>query len=94
MIERGSSDPDCLRDLAHARRDAGRAPLRRQGVELLVRGEVGGEPLEGLQLTCSQYLAYWDGKNSQTGGDVAPGIYLYRLEVDGKVLVKKLIIRK
>jgi len=54
----------------------------------------GGEPLDGLQLTCNQYLAYWDGKNSQTGDDVASGIYLYRLEVDGKVLVKKLIIRK
>ena len=54
----------------------------------------GGEPLDGLQLTCDQYLAYWDGKNSQTGEDVASGIYLYRLEVDGKVLVKKLIIRK
>ena len=54
----------------------------------------GGEPLDGLQLTCNQYLAYWDGKNSQTGEDVASGIYLYRLEVDGKVLVKKLIIRK
>jgi hypothetical protein len=54
----------------------------------------GGEPLDGLTLTCNQYLAYWDGKNSQTGEDVASGIYLYRLEVDGKVLVKKLIIRK
>jgi hypothetical protein len=54
----------------------------------------GGEPLDGLQLTCNQYLAYWDGKNSQTGEDVASGIYLYRLEVDGKVLVKKLIIRR
>ena len=54
----------------------------------------GGEPLDGLQLTCSQYLAYWDGKHSQTGEDVASGIYLYRLEVDGKVLVKKLIVRK
>ncbi|HVS59067.1 MAG TPA: T9SS type A sorting domain-containing protein [Gemmatimonadaceae bacterium] len=54
----------------------------------------GGEPLDGLQLTCSQYLAYWDGKHSQTGEDVASGIYLYRLEVDGKVVVKKLIVRK
>lgn len=54
----------------------------------------GGEPLDGMQLTCNQYLAYWDGKNSQTGEDVPSGIYLYRLEVDGKVLVKKLIIRR
>ena len=51
----------------------------------------GGEPLDGVQLTCNQYLAYWDGKHSQTGEDAASGIYLYRLEVDGKVIVKKLI---
>jgi hypothetical protein len=44
-------------------------------------------------LTCGTYLAYWDGKY-QTGDDVASGIYLFRLEVDGKVLVKKMIVRK
>jgi hypothetical protein len=54
----------------------------------------GGEPLENLLLTCSEYEAYWNGKNSQTGEDVASGIYLFRLEVDGKVLVKKMIVRK
>ena len=54
----------------------------------------GGEPLENLLLTCSPYIAYWDGKYSQTGEDVASGIYLFRLEVDGKVLVKKMIVRK
>ena len=54
----------------------------------------GGEPVENLFLTCSQYIAYWDGKYSQTGEDVASGIYLYKLEVDGKVLVKKMIARK
>ena len=56
----------------------------------------GGEPLENLLLTCStqDYTAYWDGKSSQTGVDIPSGIYLYRLEVDGKVLVKKMIVRK
>jgi hypothetical protein len=54
----------------------------------------GGESLENLLLTCDRYEAYWDGKYSQTGEDVASGIYLFRLEVDGKVLVKKLIVRK
>ncbi len=54
----------------------------------------GGEPVENLLLTCSQYLAFWDGKYSQTSENVASGIYLYRLEVDGKVLVKKMIVRK
>ena len=55
----------------------------------------GGEPLENLLLTCStqDYIAYWNGK-SASGDDVSPGIYLYRLEVDGKVLVKKMIVRK
>ena len=54
----------------------------------------GGEALDNLLLTCGQYTAYWDAKYSQTGDDVASGIYLFRLEVDGKVLVKKLIVRK
>jgi hypothetical protein len=56
----------------------------------------GGEPLENLLLTCSTepYIAYWNGKSSQTGEDVASGIYLFRLEVDGKVLVKKMIVRR
>ncbi len=54
----------------------------------------GGESLEKLLLTCNSYVAYWDGKYSQTGGDVASGIYLFRLEVDGKPLVKKMIVRK
>ncbi len=56
----------------------------------------GGEPLENVLLTCSgdDYIAYWDGKSSQSGEAVASGIYLFRLEVDGKVLVKKMIVRK
>src|SRR5215210_5945700 len=56
----------------------------------------GGEPLENLLLTCSteDYTAYWNGKSFQTGDDVPSGIYLFRLEVDGKVLVKKMIVRK
>ncbi len=61
-----------------------------------VGNAAGGEPLENLLLTCSPYpyVAYWDGKYTQTGEEVASGIYLFRLEVDGKVLVKKMIVRK
>jgi hypothetical protein len=51
-------------------------------------------PLDNALLTCGVYVAYWDGKYSQTGEDVASGIYLFRLEVDGKPLVKKMIVRK
>ena len=59
-----------------------------------VGNAAGGEPLENMLLTCGQYQAYWDAKYSQTGEDVASGIYLFRLEVDGKPLVKKMIVRK
>jgi hypothetical protein len=59
-----------------------------------VGNAAGGESLENQLLTCGQYVAYWDGKNSQTQDDVASGIYLYRLEIDGKPFVKKMIVRK
>jgi hypothetical protein len=47
--------------------------------------------LENVELACGQYLAYWDAKNSRTGQDVAPGIYLYRLETDDRAVTKKMI---
>ena len=59
-----------------------------------VGNAAGGESLENQLLTCGTYIAYWDGKYTQNGQDVSSGIYLFRLEVDGKVLVKKMIVRK
>ena len=54
----------------------------------------GGTEIENLALTCNQYTAYWDGKDRRTGREVASGIYLYRLEIDGKAIVKKMIVAK
>jgi hypothetical protein len=54
----------------------------------------GGEPIENLYLTCNQYTAYWDATYRNTGQDVANGVYLYRLEVDGKAVVKKMLVQK
>jgi hypothetical protein len=51
----------------------------------------GGAPVEGLELSCGQYIGYWDAKNSKTGLDVGPGIYLYRLEIDKRPITKKMI---
>ena len=51
----------------------------------------GGAPLENVDLTCGQYTGYWDAKNSRTGQDAPPGIYLYRLEIDGRPVTKKMI---
>jgi hypothetical protein len=57
-------------------------------------GVAGGQPLENVLLTCGQYTAYWDGKYRNTGRDVASGIYLYRLEVNGRPLFRKMIVTK
>ena len=57
-------------------------------------GVAGGAEIENLGLTCAQYTAYWDGKDRRTGGEVASGIYLYRLEVDGRAVVRKMIVTK
>jgi hypothetical protein len=57
-------------------------------------GNAGGDPIDRLFLTCGQYTAYWDGKDTRTQSEVASGVYLYRLEVDGKPLVKKMLVSK
>ena len=54
----------------------------------------GGDALDKLALTCGQYIAYWDGTDAKTQQQVASGVYLYRLEVDGKPLVKKMLVSK
>jgi hypothetical protein len=53
-----------------------------------------GQPLENVQLGCGQYTAYWDGMYFRSNREVASGVYLYRLEVDGKMLVRKMIVMK
>ena len=45
----------------------------------------GGQPLENLTLGCGQYRAYWNGKYVNSGREAASGVYLYRLEIDGRV---------
>ncbi len=57
-------------------------------------GVAGGQPLERVVVPCGDYVAYWDGKVQATGREAASGVYLYRLEVDGVPLVKKMIVAK
>ena len=54
----------------------------------------GGERINRVLLTCNQYTAYWDGTDIRTQQEVASGVYLYRLEVDGKAVVKKMLVSK
>ncbi len=50
----------------------------------------GGESLESVMLSCGQYTAYWDGAYLNSSQPAPSGVYLYRLEVDGRPLVKKM----
>lgn len=54
----------------------------------------GGVPLENVLLTCGQYTAYWNGNYRNTTNEVASGIYMYVIEVDGLRIVKKMLITK
>ncbi len=63
-------------------------------VPVLQRGSAGvsgGQPLDNVSIACGDYVAYWDGKVRNTGREAASGVYLYRLEVDGVPLMKKMI---
>ncbi|MGH7664942.1 MAG: hypothetical protein ACRENI_11705 [Gemmatimonadaceae bacterium] len=54
-----------------------------------------GAELRELALPCGQYTAYWDGRYLNTSREVASGIYLYQLEVDGvAVVTRKMIVAK
>ena len=54
----------------------------------------GARRLNGVMLTCRQYQAYWDGRVQGTQRDAPDGIYLYRLEVNGRAVVKKLVVSR
>ncbi|MDQ3697136.1 MAG: T9SS type A sorting domain-containing protein [Gemmatimonadota bacterium] len=53
-----------------------------------------GQAVQNLLLRCGRYDAFWNGNYLSTSQEVASGVYLYRLEVDGKVIVKKMLVMK
>lgn len=48
----------------------------------IIEGGVG--KAENVVLTCGRYTAYWDGKYLNSNRDAASGVYMYRLDVDGR----------
>ena len=55
----------------------------------------GGEPIENLTLECGTYTAYWNGKFLNTNREAASGVYMYRLEVDGRTAyIRKMFFGK
>ena len=58
-------------------------------------GVSGGQALVNVSLPCGEYTAFWDGKFLNTAREVASGLYIYQLEVDGRVVSsRRMIIRK
>jgi len=54
----------------------------------------GGQPLQNVLLTCGSYTAYWNGNYRNTSNEVASGIYMYVIEVDGVKTVRKMLVTK
>ncbi|HJU89766.1 MAG TPA: hypothetical protein VJ672_10255 [Gemmatimonadaceae bacterium] len=63
-------------------------------IPILQGGDGAGQPIVNVPLRCGTYTAYWDGTYLNTSQEVASGVYLYRLEVDGRAVVKKMIVMK
>ena len=57
-------------------------------------GVAGGVKLVNVMLTCGDYVAYWNGKYDGTKNEVASGVYLYELRIDGSRLVNRMLVTK
>ena len=57
-------------------------------------GVAGGVKIVNLTLTCGDYVAYWNGKFLDSQKEVASGVYLYELRIDGQSLVKRMLVTK
>ena len=54
----------------------------------------GRERVRNLHMRCGSYVAYWSGRYLDNEREVSPGVYYYRLTVDGQSQVKKMIVRR
>jgi len=57
-------------------------------------GVAGGQRVDNVMLTCGDYVAYWDGKYQDTKKEVASGVYLYELRIDGSSEVRRMLVTK
>ncbi|MBI4543178.1 MAG: hypothetical protein HY705_09120 [Gemmatimonadetes bacterium] len=63
--------------------------------------QASGEPLNGVALECREprngvceFSAYWDGRYLNSDREVASGIYVYQLVVNGRRTTRKMIVMK
>ena len=69
-------------------------PILQAGTGTATQPAGAAGPLVNVRLACGQYTAFWDGKYLNSSREVASGIYLARLEIDGKPYVRKMIVMK
>lgn len=69
-------------------------PILQAGTGTATQPAGSAGPLVNVRLACGQYTAFWDGKYLNSSREVASGIYLARLEIDGKPFVRKMIVMK
>ncbi|MGH7717489.1 MAG: hypothetical protein ACREON_01415 [Gemmatimonadaceae bacterium] len=62
-------------------------------IPVLQGGGAAGQQVLDVPLVCGTYTAYWDGRD-MSSREASSGVYLYRLVVDGKVYVKKMLVMK
>jgi hypothetical protein len=69
-------------------------PILQAGTGSATQTAGSAVPLVDTRLTCGRYTAFWDGKYLNSSREVASGMYLARLEIDGKPFVRKMIVTK
>ena len=57
-------------------------------------GVAGGQRLENATLPCGQYTAYWNGKYLESSREVASGIYIFSIDVDGSKATRRATVAK
>ncbi|MEJ7808798.1 MAG: hypothetical protein WKG32_00125 [Gemmatimonadaceae bacterium] len=61
----------------------------------ILQGEPApGQPLQNLLLRCGSYTAFWNGNYLATSQEVASGVYVNVLQVDGKAKTNKMLVAK
>ena len=64
-------------------------------VPILQGGDVAaGQPVRNVILRCGTYTAYWNGNYRNTSQEVASGLYIYVIEVNGRRGHKKMLVVK
>lgn len=57
-------------------------------------GVAGGQRLDNVLLTCGQHTAFWNGKYLNTSREVASGVYLWNVDVNGTRLTVRSTVAK